>query len=81
MSMTVYLTQSIICTLIFYHFGFGLYGKVGVDTATFLAVGIYAIQLVFASLWFLFFKQGPIEAVWKRITYGKYMPKKEEKSV
>lgn len=78
MSMTVYITQSIICTLIFYNFGLGLYGKVGVDTATWMAVGIYVIQLIFATIWFMFFKQGPIEAVWKRITYGKYMPKKEE---
>lgn len=78
MSMTVYITQSIICTLIFYHFGLGLYGKIGVDTATWMAIGIYAIQLVLATIWFTFFKQGPIEAVWKRITYGKYVPKKEE---
>lgn len=78
MSMTMYITQSIICTLIFYHFGLGLYGKIGVDTATWMAIGIYAIQLVFATIWFTFFKQGPIEAVWKRITYGKYVPKKEE---
>ena len=78
MSMTMYITQSIICTLIFYHFGLGLYGKIGVDTATWMAAGIYVIQLIFATIWFAFFKQGPIEAVWKRITYGKYVPKKEE---
>lgn len=78
MSMTVYITQSIICTFIFYHFGLGLYGKIGVDTATWLAVGIYVIQIIFATIWFMLFKQGPIEAAWKRITYGKLVMKKEE---
>ncbi len=78
MSLTIYLMQSIIGTLIFYRFGLGLYGKIGVDTATLLAVGIYMVQLVFATIWFMFFNQGPIEAVWKRITYGKSVLKKEE---
>ncbi|MGX9133405.1 DUF418 domain-containing protein [Rummeliibacillus sp. JY-2-4R] len=78
MSMTIYLMQSIIGTLIFYHFGLGLYGKIGVDTATLLAVGIYVIQLIFATIWFMLFNQGPIETVWKRITYGKSVLKKEE---
>ncbi|MFJ8261789.1 DUF418 domain-containing protein [Rummeliibacillus sp. NPDC094406] len=78
MSMTIYLMQSVIGTFIFYHYGLGLYGKIGVDTATWLAVGIYVIQLVFATIWFMQFKQGPVEAVWKRITYGKTVLKKEE---
>ncbi|MBK3494877.1 DUF418 domain-containing protein [Viridibacillus sp. YIM B01967] len=78
MSMTTYLMQSIIGTFIFYHFGLGLYGKIGVDTVTWLAVGIFVLQVVFAELWFLKFKQGPVEAVWKRITYGKKIQKKEE---
>ncbi|MGE7622532.1 DUF418 domain-containing protein [Viridibacillus sp. NPDC096237] len=78
MSMTIYLMQSIIGTFIFYHYGLGLYGKIGVDTVTWLAVGIFVLQLVFAELWFLKFKQGPVEAVWKRLTYGKMLEKKEE---
>lgn len=69
MSLTIYIMQSLICTSIFYDFALGLYGKIGVDTATWLAVGIYVIQLLFATVWFMLFKQGPIEAVWKRIIY------------
>lgn len=76
--MTIYLMQSIIGTFIFYHYGLGLYGKIGVDTVTWLAVGIFVLQIVFAELWFLKFKQGPVEAVWKRLTYGKMLQKKEE---
>jgi len=71
MSLTIYLTQSIVATTIFYSYGFGLYGKVDVMTGTWMAIGIFAIQLIFAELWLSKFKQGPVEALWKKLTYGK----------
>jgi uncharacterized protein len=79
MSMTTYLTQSIVATTIFYSFGFGLYGKVDVMTGTWMAIGIFIIQLIFAELWLSKFKQGPVEMVWKRLTYGKSLKKADEK--
>ncbi|MFC6038047.1 DUF418 domain-containing protein [Paenisporosarcina macmurdoensis] len=71
MSMTTYISQSVIATTIFYSYGFALYGKIDVLTGTWLAVGIFVIQMIFAEIWFSRFKQGPIEAIWKRATYGK----------
>jgi uncharacterized protein len=71
MSMTTYIFQSVIATTIFYSYGFALYGKIDVLTGTWLAVGIFVIQMIFAEIWFSRFKQGPIEAIWKRATYGK----------
>jgi len=70
MSMTVYLTQSIIATGIFYSFGLGLYGQVDLLTGTLIAIGIFVVQLIFAELWFSKFKRGPIEMIWRRWTYG-----------
>ena len=71
MSMTIYLMQSIIATTIFYSYGFGLYGQVDVATGTWMAVGIYVIQVIFAEIWFLKFKQGPVEVLWRKLTYSK----------
>lgn len=71
MSLTLYIMQSIICTLLFYHYGFGLYGKVDVLTGIVIAIGIFVIQLALSELWFLKFRQGPLEIVVKRIIYGK----------
>jgi uncharacterized protein len=71
MSMTTYLSQSVIATTIFYSYGFGLYGKIDVLTGTWIAIGIFVIQMIFAEMWLSKFKQGPIEAIWKRATYGK----------
>ena len=71
MSMTTYLSQSLIATTIFYSYGYGLYGKMDVLTGTWMAVGIFVIQMIFAEIWLSKFKQGPVEAIWKRATYGK----------
>jgi len=69
MSLTLYIMQSIICTCLFYNFGFGLYGKVDVQMGTFIALGIFVIQVIFAELWFIKFKQGPLEFVMKKLIY------------
>jgi len=71
MSMTTYLTQSIVATTIFYSYGLGLYGKMDLVTGTWLAVGVFIIQIIFAEIWFTKFKQGPVESLWKQATYGK----------
>lgn len=70
MSMTLYLMQSIVCTALFYNWGFGLYGKVDVQMGIYIALAIYVVQVLFAELWFSKFKQGPLEAAIKRLTYG-----------
>ncbi|WP_213422297.1 DUF418 domain-containing protein [Bhargavaea massiliensis] len=71
MSLTVYLTQSIIATLIFYSYGLGYYGKLPVSLGTWLAVAIFAIQCILADLYFQKFRLGPFEHIWRRLTYGK----------
>ena len=81
MSMTTYLLQSIIATTVFYSYGFALYGKIDVLTGTWMAIGIFIIQIIFAELWFSKYKQGPVEALWKRLTYGKRNKKTDEKYV
>ncbi|WP_342601298.1 DUF418 domain-containing protein [Psychrobacillus sp. FSL H8-0483] len=81
MSMTIYLMQSIIATTIFYAYGFGLYGKIDIVTGTWMAVGIYVLQLVFAEIWFIRFEQGPVEALWRKLTYSNILSKKDENKI
>nr|WP_279576983.1 DUF418 domain-containing protein [Planococcus ruber] len=75
MSLTTYLMQSVIATLIFYSYGLGLYGQVDLLTGTWIALGIFAIQLIFAEVWFSKFKQGPIEFLWRKASYGRNFEK------
>ncbi|PSL28375.1 uncharacterized protein B0H99_11619 [Planomicrobium soli] len=75
MSLTIYIMQSLIATFIFYSYGFGLYGKVDLLTGTLIALGIFAIQMIFAEAWLSKFNQGPLEKLWRRWTYGKSFKK------
>lgn len=76
MSLTLYILQSIICSILFYNFGFGLFGKIDVLTGILIAFGIYAAQLVIAELWLWKFKQGPLEWLVKKFVYGKMLSEK-----
>ncbi|MFF5996772.1 DUF418 domain-containing protein [Lysinibacillus sp. KU-BSD001] len=76
MSMTMYILQSVICTTIFYNYGFGLYGKIDVPTAVYIALGIFVVQVIVAELWLSKFKQGPLEAAVKKLTYRKMYSEK-----
>ncbi|HSI67135.1 MAG TPA: DUF418 domain-containing protein [Planococcus sp. (in: firmicutes)] len=69
MSLTTYITQSILATSIFYSYGLGLYGQVNLLTGTWIAIGIFILQLIFAELWFTKYSQGPLEKLWRKLTY------------
>ncbi len=71
LSLTTYITQSIICMFIFYGIGFSLYGKLSVSTIYLIALAIFAVQLVASHFYLKKFKQGPIEKVWRKVTYLK----------
>ncbi|CAN7467935.1 DUF418 domain-containing protein [Rossellomorea sp. LjRoot5] len=71
MSLSNYLMQSIIGTLLFYSYGFGLYGEVTLTTGTMLAVGIYIIQVILSEIWLSKFRYGPVEKLWRVLSYGR----------
>ena len=69
MSLTNYICQSIIGVAIFYHCGLGLYDKTGASACIAIAIAIVAGQLLFSRKWLSNHKQGPLEYVWKRLTW------------
>jgi len=74
MALTNYLTQSIVCTLIFYGYGLGLFGKVGHAAGIALAIAIYLLQIPFSRWWMKRFYYGPAEWLWRSLTYLKPQP-------
>nr|WP_239586964.1 DUF418 domain-containing protein [Bacillus ectoiniformans] len=70
MSLTNYLMQSVIGTLIFYHYGLGLYGQISLKTGVWLVLAIFSIQVLFSKIWLSKFSQGPMESLWRKVTYG-----------
>jgi uncharacterized protein len=70
MALTTYLTQSIVCTLLFYNYGLGWYGSVGVSGCFLLTLILFAFQMVASTWWLARFRFGPVEWVWRTLTYG-----------
>ncbi len=71
MALTNYLLQSLICTLIFYSYGLGLYGTVGAAAGLGLALLIYLLQIPWSKWWLGRFRFGPMEWLWRWLTYGR----------
>ena len=71
MALTNYLMQSLICTLIFNGYGLGLAGKVPPTGAILLVAGIFSVQMVLSSWWLGHFRFGPMEWLWRVLTYGR----------
>ncbi|PAQ15590.1 hypothetical protein CD798_05840 [Bacillaceae bacterium SAOS 7] len=69
MAFTNYISQSIICTFLFGPFAFGVYGKLQLTTAIMIAIAIYAVQIFFSKWWLSKFRFGPLEYIWRTITY------------
>jgi Predicted membrane protein len=51
MALSNYISQSIICTLIFYSYGLGLFGQVGAFAGLLISIVIWVVQLGISLLW------------------------------
>jgi len=70
MALTNYLMHSIVMTTIFYGYGFGLYGTVPRFWQLWFAVGLVAFQLALSPWWLMRYRFGPVEWLWRSLTYG-----------
>lgn len=70
MALSNYLAQSLIFSLVFYGFGIGLFGRLGSAVAVLLGLAVFAGQLVISEWWLRRFCFGPMEWVWRSLTYG-----------
>jgi uncharacterized protein len=68
MSLTTYISQSVISSIIFAPWGFGLFQKLQLWQATLLAFVIWLVQTQIARLWLARFSQGPLETLLNKVT-------------
>jgi uncharacterized protein len=73
MAFTNYIMQSLIMTTIFWGGGrgFGLWGEVDRITLWAIVLGVWALQLIWSPLWLSRFEMGPLEWIWRRLSYAK----------
>jgi len=74
MALTTYISQSLICTFLFYGWGLGLAGRVHAWWLLPMTLCIFVLQLVFARAWLARFRFGPMEWLWRSMTYGRLQP-------
>ena len=74
MALTNYVSQSVICTLIFYGHGLGLFEQVDRLSQIAIVVAIWVLQLLWSPWWLARFRFGPLEWLWRSLTYMKLQP-------
>jgi uncharacterized protein len=74
MALTNYLLQSVFFTTLFNSYGLGVFGAISPAAGLMLTVIFFSAQIVMSN-WFLSrFRFGPVEWMWKSLTYGKRQP-------
>jgi uncharacterized protein len=74
LSLTVYLAQTLMFTTLFYGYGFGQAFRLGPAAVTAWAVAFFAVQVVACQWWSRRFRLGPMEWLWRSLTYLTWQP-------
>ncbi|SOB91451.1 uncharacterized protein SAMN05880501_101311 [Ureibacillus xyleni] len=73
LSLSNYILQTVICTFVFYGYGLGLFGQLGVAMGVLLGLVIFCLQCVLSSLYLKKFKRGPLEVllrIWTNFSWN-----------
>ncbi len=78
MALTNYIMHSIICMIVFTGVGFGLFGKLQRHELLYVVFSIWIFQLIISPIWLKYFYFGPLEWVWRYLSYLKKYPFKKQ---
>ena len=73
-AFTNYILQSVVCTLIFYGVGLGLFGSLERWMQAMVVAGIWIAHLILSPLWLRYFHFGPLEWLWRSLSYLRLQP-------
>ena len=71
MALTNYIGQSVIGMVLFYGIGLGWGADMGLVYTELVVAAVYLFQILFSRLWLSGFRFGPLEWIWRMLTYGK----------
>jgi uncharacterized protein len=74
MALSNYLAQSVICTVLFDGFGFGLFATIHRTGLAGIVLAIWIAQLIVSPIWLARFNFGPAEWLWRSLTYWRLQP-------
>lgn len=78
LALTNYLLQTVFCTIFFYGYGLGYFGRLSQKELYFFVVEIWIIQMVFSVFWLRYYNYGPIEWLWRSLVYRQRFSNKKE---
>lgn len=79
MALTNYIMQSVIGLFLFTSVGIGLYESLSPSQTLMTAVAVFFFQVIFSMLWLSHFRFGPLEWLWRCLTYKKLFPLRKPK--
>lgn len=71
MSLTNYITQSIVGSMLYYNWGFALHNQFGITASCLAGIVFFILQFSFCRWWMNHHSHGPMEYIWKRATWLK----------
>ena len=74
MALSNYVSHSIICAIVFYGFGFGLYGRLERHQLYYVVAAVWVFQLMVSPIWLRYYHFGPFEWIWRSLTYLALQP-------
>jgi len=78
MAFTNYLMQSFICGIIFLGIGFGWYGRLQIYELYYVVAAVWIAEIIWSHIWLRYFRFGPLEWLWRSLTYWKKQPMKKK---
>ncbi|WP_315387295.1 DUF418 domain-containing protein [uncultured Stenotrophomonas sp.] len=72
MALTQYILQSLVCTWLFYGYGLGAFETLPRVWQVPFALALFALQVLLSHVWLRHFRFGPLEWVWRAMTYGRW---------
>ncbi|GIW73937.1 MAG: hypothetical protein KatS3mg103_0459 [Phycisphaerales bacterium] len=74
MALTNYLAQSVFAAAVFYGWGLGLFGRFSRAELLAFVLAVWIVQPMLSVLWLARFRYGPMEWLWRCLTYARLEP-------
>ena len=73
-ALSNYILQSVVATTVMYWYGFGQFDQWSRVEQLLFVPAVFVIQVLLSLAWLSRFRFGPLEWVWRSITYGRFQP-------
>lgn len=81
MAFTNYILQTVLCTLFFHGYGLGYYHHLEYYQLFFVVIAVWAISLIISPIWLKYYRFGPLEWLWRSLSYRKLQPMRREATI